>query len=119
LENPLVTALVITAIGVSLLFLSLVLFYGIISLLTAVTRERPKKAHDGANAGEERKDAPGQGALQAAAIAIALARAGAKQGPGALNGVPASAPSERDVTQWWSLHHQHRLADKRTRGRPT
>ncbi|NIV37431.1 MAG: hypothetical protein GWN58_50845, partial [Anaerolineae bacterium] len=41
MENPLVTVLIISAIGMSLLFLSLVLFYGIISLLTAATSGRP------------------------------------------------------------------------------
>jgi hypothetical protein len=119
LENPLVTALLITAIGVSLLFLSLVLFYGIISLLTAVTRDRSEISPAGADIAEERGGAPERRALQAAAIAIALARAEVEQRPGALNGASASAFSDRDATRWWSLHHQHRLVEKRTRRRPS
>lgn len=117
MENPLVTALLITAIGVSLLFLSLVLFYGIISLLTAVTRDRSKVPPASADIAEERGGAPERRALQAAAIAIALARAEVEQGPGALSGAPASAFGDRNATRWWSLHHQHRLAEKRTRRR--
>jgi Na+-transporting methylmalonyl-CoA/oxaloacetate decarboxylase gamma subunit len=117
-ENPLVTALVITAIGMSLLFLSLVLFYGIISLLTAVTRERSSMPPAGAAIAEGRGDAPERRALQAAAIAIALARAEVEQGPGTLDGAPVSASSDGGMTRWWSLHHQHRLAQQRIRRRP-
>ena len=112
MENSLVTTLLITAIGMSLLFLSLVLFYGIISLLTAVTGERaaaPAKATDSTT---ESRSQPEVGALQAAAIAIALARAGAEEGTGSPV-LPAS--DEVDVTSWWSLHHQDRLAEA---GRP-
>lgn len=119
MENPLVTALVITAIGMSLLFLSLVLFYGIISLLTAVTRDRSRVLPVGTDVAEERGGVPERRTLQAAAIAIALARAELEQGPGALDGAPAFASSDRDLTRWWSLHHQHRLAEKRIRRRPS
>ena len=40
MDSALLTVLTISAIGMSLLFLSLVLFYGIISVLTAATRDR-------------------------------------------------------------------------------
>jgi Na+-transporting methylmalonyl-CoA/oxaloacetate decarboxylase gamma subunit len=109
LENPLTTSLVITAIGMSLLFLSLVLFYGILSLLTAITREKPRE--------EERQEpsAPAHQhrALQAAAIAIALARIEAAQGPGSAGEAAISPSGDRDVTSWWSMHHQQRLAGKK------
>jgi Na+-transporting methylmalonyl-CoA/oxaloacetate decarboxylase gamma subunit len=111
LENSLVTTLVITAIGMSLLFLSLVLFHGIISLLTAVTRERaatPSREGDGA---VQQKGAWEERALQAAAIAIALARAESLGGPGRAYDSGSLASGDREVTLWWSLHHQHRLAE--------
>jgi len=112
LENPLTTSLVITAIGMSLLFLSLVLFYGILSLLTAITRERAREAERQ----ESKEHAPEQRALQAAAIAVALARVEAAQGPGRAGEAAAASAATLDVTSWWSMHHQQRLAgEKRPR----
>jgi Na+-transporting methylmalonyl-CoA/oxaloacetate decarboxylase gamma subunit len=118
LENSLAIALVITAIGMTLLFLSLVLFYGIIALLTAVTRERPRKPPGGAVAVEELGNALERRALQAAAIAVSLARAEAEQSHGAPGDLPSLASGDRDVTPWWSMHHQHRLTEKKAPRRP-
>ena len=112
MENALVTALVISAIGISLLFLSLVLFYGIISLLTAVTRDRSATTPGWTDVTAEQEDTPPARALQAAAIAIALARAEAEGEAGIASDSVSLAPGDRDVTPWWSLHHQHRLARK-------
>ena len=112
MENPLTTSLVITAIGMTLLFLSLVLFYGILSLLTAITRERAKEAEQQ----KSEEHAPKHRALQAAAIAIALARVEAAHGPGSAGEVADGSVGSHDVTSWWSMHHQQRLAgDKRPR----
>ena len=109
MDNSLVTVLVISAIGMSLLFLSLVLFYGIISLLATVTRDRTT-APTGRKASEqEGRGVPADRMLQAAVVAITLARAGA-QGKEASSFSQASG--ENDLTPWWSLHHQHRLAGK-------
>ena len=118
MENSLATALVITAIGMTLLFLSLVLFYGIIALLTAATRERARKPHGAAVAVEELGNALDSRALQAAAIAVALARAEAEQSRDAFSDVPALGSSGHDVTPWWSMYHQHRLAEKNRPRRP-
>ena len=74
-----VTALIISAIGITLLFLSLILFYGIISLLTAVTRDKPATPPGRTDSAEEQRDAPADRALKAAAIAIVLARAEAEE----------------------------------------
>ena len=117
MDNPLVTVLVISVIGMSLLFLSLVLFYGIISLLTAVTRERSSAPPGSADGAEVRKDAPAERALRAAAVAIALARAQAR-GAGKARDFLTPASADRDVTSWWSLHHQHRLVRKGKTRRP-
>ena len=112
MENDLVTVLVISAIGMSLLFLSLILFYGIISLLTTVTREKRATPPGRTDGMEKQRDAPSNRARQAAAIAVALARAGAEgQVRKASTSVPM-ASGDRAVTPWWSLHHQHRLAGK-------
>ena len=108
MEDSLVTVLVISAIGMSLLFLSLVLFYGIISLLTAATSARAAAPEERAVGAEAPGEAPADQALRAAVVAIALARAQADRSSSSVP--PASG--DRDVTPWWSLHHQHRLADK-------
>ena len=113
MESSWGTTLVITAIGMSLLFLSLVLFYGIISLLTAVTRERPATPSGRTDGAEGQQDAPEDRALQAAAIAIALARAEAERRTGFASDSVIPTFGDRDVTPWWSLHHQHRLAENR------
>lgn len=116
MENALVTALVISAIGMTLLFLSLILFYGIISLLTRVTREKPSPSGkvDGT---EAQRDAPADRMQQAAAIAVALARAGTEGTTGRAGVLVPQASGDREVTSWWSLHHQHRLAEKEPRRR--
>jgi Na+-transporting methylmalonyl-CoA/oxaloacetate decarboxylase gamma subunit len=110
LEDSLVTALIITAIGMTLLFLSLALFYGLLSLMTALLRERSAEA-DGARAREgEQAAGPGAGKgarLRAAALAVALARAEAEQGTGL---VPGDEVRGEAVSSWWALHHQRRLA---------
>ncbi len=112
MENPLTTSLVITAIGMSLLFLSLVLFYGILSLLTAITRERAREAERQ----EPEVHASERRALQAAVIAIALARIEAAQGPGSAGKDAGVSAGALDTTAWWSMHHQQRLAgEKRPR----
>ena len=113
MEDSLVTALIISAIGMTLLFLSLILFYGIISLLTAVTRDKPATPPEKTDSAEGQRGAPADRALQAAAIAIALARAEAEGEAGKASASVSLASGDRDVTSWWSLHHQHRLGRKR------
>ena len=113
MENPLTTSLVISAIGISLLFLSLVLFYGILSLLTAITRERAGEAERQ----EPEEHGPEHRALQAAAIAIALARIETAQGPGSAGKAAGASPGALDAASWWSVHHQQRLAEEKRRRR--
>jgi hypothetical protein len=106
MEEPLLVALVISAIGMTLLFLSLVLFYGLLSLLTSVTRER-------ATAGASPEAEPvgeAETMLRAAAIAVAMARAEAEPGPG-----PAALPATEEsagrgqVSPWWAFHHERQM----------
>lgn len=109
MDQDLVAALVISAVGITLLFLALALFYGLLVLLAAVFKGRASAEGGGSEPsgpGPERADAM----LQAAAIGVALARAEADQ-PAGLNLVPseeasAAAPS---VSPWWALHHQHQV----------
>lgn len=110
MEEPLVTALFITVVGMTLLFLSLVLFYGLLTLMTAVLKDR-KQEQDGQGEYQGKKEAAQDGsdgvALQVAALAVALARAEVEQETGLAvdeHGADGAASS------WWALHHQRRLA---------
>ena len=118
MDNPVGIVLIISAIGMSLLFLSLVLFYGIISLLTAATRERSAASAGRATGAEAQGDVPTDRALRAALVAIALARAEAEGHAGRAGGSVSPTSGDHDLTPWWSLHHQHRLAGKGKPRRP-
>jgi len=110
-DNSLVVALGISVVGMTLLFLALIFFYGLLSVLTALFRVRPPaeaeggQDRDGTRAGRDRV------LLRAAAVAVALARAEAEQAP------PRGEPYARDergtaqaTSPWWALHHQRELA---------
>ena len=112
MDNSLVIVLIISAIGMSLLFLSLVLFYGIISLLTAATRDRSSTPPERPDGAEAHGEPPADRALRAALVAITLARAEAEGQAARASSHVSKASSERYPTPWWSLHHQHRLAAK-------
>ncbi len=126
MESSLFTAMTITVIGMSLLFLSLVAFYGLLSLLAAVTKDRhspagPTVGTGTRGSGEEGRE---EALLRAAAVAIALARAQAERrteparGPDTPTGQarePASTAGDRQVSPWWVLHHQRQMALKRDR----
>jgi len=104
-----VEVLMISAVGMSLLFLALASFYGLLWLLTSAIRERGRGPE---GAAEERVEPAGDGALlQAAAVAVALARAEAEM-TGGLTTAPApdAAAASLPVSPWWVLHHQRRLA---------
>jgi Na+-transporting methylmalonyl-CoA/oxaloacetate decarboxylase gamma subunit len=108
MEEPLPVALVISAIGMTLLFLSLILFYGMLSLLMSVTRER---ATSGAAPEAEPAGAP-ETMLRAAAIAIAvaIARAEAEPGPSLVDlAATAGIAGRGQVSPWWTLHHQRQM----------
>jgi Na+-transporting methylmalonyl-CoA/oxaloacetate decarboxylase gamma subunit len=116
LENPVIIALVIAGIGITLLFLSLVLFYGLLVLLTRLfpARETPDAASSKEHVEErERVVAAHQAKVQAALVAVAIARAEAEQGI-ARPGIPPAGETAgtRDVSPWWALHHQREVAPK-------
>jgi hypothetical protein len=109
-DDSLAIALGISAIGMTLLFLALGFFYILLTLMTAVIKDRPSSqaaragVQDGGTGEEEAR-------LRAAAVAVALARAEAEQeGPGSVS--PAAlgeSDVSRPVSPWWALHHQRKL----------
>jgi hypothetical protein len=112
LDPDLVAALVISAVGITLLFLALALFYGVLLLLAAIFEGRASADvadPEPASPEPEKADA----ALQAIAIGVALARARAEQ-TASLDLVPgeeafAAAPG---VSPWWTLHHQRQVSHR-------
>jgi Na+-transporting methylmalonyl-CoA/oxaloacetate decarboxylase gamma subunit len=115
LDESLQIALTITVIGMTLLFLSLILFWGLITLLTAVVKDKPASPAQQVAAEESGKAREGTGAEararhRAAAVAVVLARAQAEgRSSPAVAPVAAGTPADRRVSAWWSLHHQRRL----------
>lgn len=115
MNNSLLTALIISAIGMTLLFLSLVLFYGLLTLLAALVKDSPSSvtrqtAKSVGIADGEAKDGQKEALIRAAAVAIALARAEAEEGSslGAMV-IPADVAADQPVSAWWSLHHQRQV----------
>jgi Na+-transporting methylmalonyl-CoA/oxaloacetate decarboxylase gamma subunit len=110
MEPSLTTALGLSAVGMTLLFLALALFYGLLTLMMAVFKDRPSppagvEAQPDTEAGEEER------MLQATAIAVALARAEAEQGSSATSPPARDEPEPAQlVSPWWELHHQRQLA---------
>ena len=114
MDNPIIISLVVSGIGMLMLFLALVFLYGLMYLMTTLIKDRPE-----AGAGERDKvgvwEAPPnrvgteeQGAMRrrAAVIAVALARAEQEQV------IPPAVPpmgGEGAVNCWRALHHQRQL----------
>jgi Na+-transporting methylmalonyl-CoA/oxaloacetate decarboxylase gamma subunit len=103
MEDVLVIALIITAIGMTLLFLALTVFYGLLTLATRVFHDRAPEP--GAAVEEEGADEQ-EAAWLAAALAVSLARA---QGEGKVT--PMEMPVLDDSvsmlpSSWWTLHQQ-------------
>lgn len=114
MDSPLASALLITAIGATLLFLSLLLFYGLILLLMAASPGRIQTRDDKASLDQLELPigsctAHEQEAL-AAAVAVAVARARSQ----AIAADGQADSSEKDAANgapstWWMLHHQQKL----------
>lgn len=101
MDNALIIALIITAIGMTLLFLALTFFYGLLSLATRLFRERERAPAPTGEVGEP--DEP-EAALLAAALAVSLARAEGEalpKGGADMEEHPSAWPSA-----WWTLHQQ-------------
>lgn len=103
MSNSLVTALAITAIGMTLLFLSLAFFYGLLTLMASAIPDR-RPAKDPVGAPEAAVPVDDEAPLRAAAIAVAMARAEAERL--SISGGPTREPPFPDRSPWWAFHHQ-------------
>jgi Na+-transporting methylmalonyl-CoA/oxaloacetate decarboxylase gamma subunit len=110
LENELVTSLIVSGLGIVLLFFALVVLYALMYAMPSVFRdapltpepEKPDEAQAPAGKGEM---------LRAAAIAVAVARAAQETSlPGST--VAGGGTSADPVSPWWSLHHDRQLNRK-------
>ena len=112
MDSAITSALVIALIGMTLLFLSLIFFYGMLSLLTAVVKDRAasgRQKGEGSR-GEGETGARPEEVLWAAAIAVALARAETEgRSDVTVAAVPGVTGAEPAASPWWSLHHQRQL----------
>jgi Na+-transporting methylmalonyl-CoA/oxaloacetate decarboxylase gamma subunit len=104
-------ALIITAIGMTLLFLALAFFYGLMALMTAAVKDRPASRTPAV----QQDETPGETALdvllQVAAIAVSVARAEAEQEFELVGTVVQDeAAASGLLSPWWALHHQRQLA---------
>lgn len=104
MDNSLAIALGITVIGMTLLFLALFFFYGLMWLITAVIKD-PASTRVEADAKESGRGED-EALLQAAAIAVTLARAQAEQGAAM---VGTEATGSQPVSPWWVMHHQREM----------
>ena len=126
MDNPLVVSLVVTGIGMLMLFLALAVLYGLMYLMTrmtnirAVVKERPEAGAEeqGSRGAEEQRDrgAEEQEEMRrrAAVIAVALARTELELGSMGVPGAEETTGPWR-VSPWRALHHQRQL----TRNPPT
>ncbi len=99
MDNPIIISLVVSGIGMLILFLALAFLYGLMYLMTMFIRDRPKVEEQ--EAGGRRQEAGSR--RQAAVIGVALARAEQEM-------IAVSAPeAEEPASTWRALHHQRQL----------
>lgn len=115
MDNPLAISLIVTGIGMAMLFLAVALLYGLMVLMTEVIRDRGKgNREQGTGSREQGSGIKDQGMTEeaagmerarwrAAVIGVALARAEQEPGAPGLLG-PAETPSA-----WRVLHQQRQL----------
>ena len=99
MQDPLSTALVVTGVGMLALFVALALLCALMYLMTTFIKDPPV-----ATVKLDQETPPAQeGALRAAVIAVALARAEQELHI-------ANAPSgDQTPSAWHALHHQRQL----------
>lgn len=107
MENLFAHSLVVSGLGMLLLFFALAILYALMYLMTKVLKD-PASAP--VRAEEEEPGVPGgdDAMCRAAAIAVALARAGQGVRPA---GVPVTGESQGtgSVSPWWAFHHDRQL----------
>ena len=110
MENPLLTALIVTLVGMAVVFAAMGLILGSMALLTRLAGDKPGPMtpnHDRREPPPE-SDAP-PAAYRAAAVAVALARARQSREEGDLDAEPLHTP--------WGDFHRRRQLDPCSRGR--
>ena len=104
MDNPLAISLIVTGIGMAMLFLAVALLYGLMVLMTEVIREREGSEGKEGREGREGREGGEEGARwRAAVIGVALARAEHELAATGLPG-PVETPSA-----WRALHQQRQL----------
>ena len=119
MDHPLTTSLVVSGIGMLLLFAALAFLCGLMYLMTAFIKDRPEAEEQetegekqevssdssprSAAKGEKRETGKAQ---RAAAIAVALARAELELGSISAPG----ADEAGDLSAWRALHQQRQLS---------
>ncbi|HEY76144.1 MAG TPA: hypothetical protein G4O00_08185 [Thermoflexia bacterium] len=101
MDDPLTISLIISGIGMALLFAALFVLYGLMYLMTAVIKDRPAAA---VPVEEEPAEEPDEAKRRAAVIAVALARAERET-------FAIGAPPE-EVSPWWALHLHRQLTNR-------
>ena len=114
MDNPLVISLVVSGIGMLMLFLALALLYGLMYLMTALLKDRPEASAGEQEAGEGRQEArsrrqeAGSRKWRVAVIGVAMARAELEMGGiGAPGAGELGGPGR--ASAWRALHHQRQL----------
>jgi Na+-transporting methylmalonyl-CoA/oxaloacetate decarboxylase gamma subunit len=103
MDNPVVIALVVSGVGMLLLFVALTLLYGLMYLMTWATnatepvKDQSEGIKDGKAAHTKRR---------VALIAVSLARAEQDSGP---VGVSEALGAEGPTANWQVFHHQRQL----------
>ena len=112
MDDLLAISLVVTGIGMLMLFLALAFLYGLMVLMTrmpyirALIRQRPE-AEVEQEAGSKKQEVRSR-KRRAAAIAVALARAEGELSTVGPSGAEEAASSWH-VSRWRALHHQRQL----------
>ncbi len=114
MENPVTVSLVITLIGMAVVFVAMALIYGSMQLLTAVAKDKVKQDRPPASQLDEPAEArqpDDADRLRAAAIAVAVARARRTRNTGSATSspVPSTTP--------WGEYYRHRQLAAGGRGR--
>jgi len=123
MDDPLTISLVVTGIGMLMLFLALAVLYGLMVLMTRMTdirgliKKRPEAEtgeQGSREAGSRKQEARGgeqeanNGKHRAAVIGVALARAEQQLSEVSAPGAEEATSSGR-VSPWRALHHQRQL----------
>ncbi len=113
MASRLVTALVVSGLGMLMLFVAMLLLYGLMYGMTVLIKDRPPARGQGVRTtGDGDSRVAMAGKREAAVVATALARAEEE-----MSEVGAQKATEETVSAWWMLHHHRQLTrDRRSRG---